>query len=65
MNGGSSNDLNKIEIFRGITDLESQIDIILMSLSSNFQNSHINYDMINHDHTLAELLTLLQLTELS
>ncbi|KAL8091512.1 hypothetical protein AgCh_033945 [Apium graveolens] len=55
--------LNEIEILGAELDGETQIDIILMSLSKSFEQFRLNYNMNKRQYSLAELLTELQAAE--
>ncbi|KAL8088515.1 hypothetical protein AgCh_038337 [Apium graveolens] len=55
--------LNEIEILGAELDGETQIDIILMSLSKSFEQFRWNYNMNKRQYSLAELLTELQAAE--
>ncbi|KAL8134578.1 hypothetical protein AgCh_009559 [Apium graveolens] len=55
--------LNEIEILGAELDGETQIDIILMSLSKSFKQFRLNYNMNKRQYSLAELLTELQEAE--
>ncbi|KAL8114038.1 hypothetical protein AgCh_021072 [Apium graveolens] len=55
--------LNEIEILGAELDGETQIDIILMSLSKSFEQFCLNYNMNKRQYSLAELLTELQAAE--
>ncbi|KAL8134929.1 hypothetical protein AgCh_009805 [Apium graveolens] len=55
--------LNEIEILGAELDRETQIDIILMSLSKIFEQFRLNYNMNKRQYSLAELLTELQAAE--
>ncbi|KAL8125384.1 hypothetical protein AgCh_012900 [Apium graveolens] len=55
--------LNEIEILGAELDGETQIDIILMSLSKSFEQFRLNYNMNKRQYSLTELLTELQAAE--
>ncbi|KAL8093711.1 hypothetical protein AgCh_035549 [Apium graveolens] len=55
--------LNEIEILGTELDGETQIVIILMSLSKSFEQFRLNYNMNKRQYSLAELLTELQAAE--
>ncbi|KAL8091798.1 hypothetical protein AgCh_034163 [Apium graveolens] len=55
--------LNEIEILGAELDGETQIDIILMSLSKSFEQFRLNYNMNKRQYSLEELLTELQAAE--
>ncbi|KAH6787526.1 vacuolar fusion CCZ1-like protein [Perilla frutescens var. hirtella] len=56
--------LAEIETLGGELDADSQIDIILHSLSSKFEHFKLNFSMIKKDVTFTELLIYLQAAEL-
>ena len=55
--------LSELEILGAEVDGETQVDIVLMSLSESFKNFHLNYIMSKRSYSLAELLKELQTTE--
>ncbi|KAH6785263.1 hypothetical protein C2S51_037718 [Perilla frutescens var. frutescens] len=56
--------LSEIETLGGELDGDSQIDIVLHSLSSKFEQFRLNFNMIKRDVSLTELLIDLQAAEL-
>ena len=52
--------LNTLEILGGEIDVESQIDIILESLSDSFNQFKLNYSMNKINFIFVELLNTLQ-----
>ncbi|XP_047948849.1 uncharacterized protein LOC125194646 [Salvia hispanica] len=55
--------LNQIEVLVDVIDAESQVTIILQSLSPSFQQFKLNFEMNKRNYTLAELLIELQSAE--
>ena len=55
--------LNELEILGAEIDGETQVDIVLMSLSASFNNLCLNYTMSKRSYSLAELLKELQAAE--
>ena len=55
--------LNELEILGAEIDGESQVDIVLMSLSESYKNFCLNYSMSKESYSLAELLKELQAAE--
>ncbi|GFP91371.1 hypothetical protein PHJA_001281100 [Phtheirospermum japonicum] len=56
--------LAEIETLGGSLDVDSQLDIVLHSLSSKFEQFRLNFLMVKKDVALAELLIDLQAAEL-
>ena len=55
--------LNELEILGAEIDGESQVDIVLMSLSESYKNFCLNYSRSKGSYSLAELLKELQAAE--
>ncbi|KAL6575413.1 hypothetical protein OROMI_012698 [Orobanche minor] len=55
--------LNELDILGATIDAETQVDIILGSLSRSFEQFRLNYNMNRREYNLAELLTELQAAE--
>ena len=55
--------LNELQVLGAEIDGETQIDIILQSLTDSFENFCLNYNMNKLNFSLAELLKELQAAE--
>ncbi|XP_016483855.1 uncharacterized protein LOC107804468 [Nicotiana tabacum] len=52
--------LNELEVLRAVIDKESQVEMVLQTLSDSFQQFRLNYNMNKIDLSLAKLLNELQ-----
>ena len=55
--------LNDIEIMGALIDEETQVDMVLETLSDSFDTFKLNYSMNKLSYKLAELMKELQATE--